>query len=339
MSKWLKGKEKLFNQFKEEKKQEQEQQQAGPRRTDIIWPTPVKGSQEKPKIYELRLLCDKNGNFYKTFHYHMYKSPVTQKWVFVLCPKTYGMERFCAICAVSTKLWQGSKEDKNTAKGFFRKRKHCVNVFVGNDPRDADATNDEEKMNGKVKIYDFPDIVESKIKSEMNNEAYGAGINIFDPGEDGVDLILMVGSTKPVQEEGPNKGKSFHDYGNSKFSSKSRPILDSDEEIETVMDSVHDLDEYLKGMERTDEELIELMETESLLDYIVNEIPKNIKVESKKPKNDEPQGEQKELEPDEKVEEQREEKVEDPGGPKEEKESEPEDNISDEELLAQLNDL
>jgi hypothetical protein len=35
-SKWMKGKEELFNQFKEQKKQEAEQVSAGPRRSDIV---------------------------------------------------------------------------------------------------------------------------------------------------------------------------------------------------------------------------------------------------------------------------------------------------------------
>lgn len=46
---------------------------------DILWPTPEKGTVDKPKIYQLRLLPDTNDNFYKSFYYHMYKSATTGK--------------------------------------------------------------------------------------------------------------------------------------------------------------------------------------------------------------------------------------------------------------------
>jgi hypothetical protein len=276
MSKWLKGKEKSFNKFKEQKKQEQEQQQAGPRRSEMVWNTPEKGTVDKPKTYELRLIPDKNNNFYKTFFYHMYKSTATGKWVFVFCKKTYGMECFCEFCMANMKLYQGSKEDKRTAYLYKRKQKHCINAYIVNDPRDADAESQEDKVSGTVKIYDFPDKIEAKIKSEMNDDAHGAGINIFDPGEDGVDFLLKVGATKEDEDK-----RVFPDYSTSKFSSKSNPIADSDAKIEAIMDSTHDLDEYLKSMERTNEEILKLIKTEMLWEYIKADYPYELSEEDK----------------------------------------------------------
>lgn len=269
MSKWLKGKENAFNKLKEEKKQEAESQtqSAGPRRSDIVWKTPEKGTVDKAKIYLMRLLPDKKDNFYKTFFYHMYETS-DGKWIFIFCPKTYNFENYCPFCLATMKLYRGSKEDKRSAYNYKRKRKHCVNSFIVKDPRDAEAESEEEKNEKKVLIYEFPDKVESKIFQEMNDDEYGNGMNIFDPGEDGVDFILKVNSTKPVQDDGPNSGKTFPDYSNSKFATNKPYALGSDKEIEKIMESTHDLDAYLKSMERTEEELIELAKEEMLGDVI-----------------------------------------------------------------------
>lgn len=274
-SKWMKGKEELFNKFREEKKQEAEREPAGPRRADIVWKTPEKGTVDKAKTYIFRLLVDKNGNFYKSFFYHMFQNS-KGKWTFVLCPKTHNFENYCPLCTATMELYRGNKEDKKSGYNYKRKRKHCSNVYIIKDPRDADAEDENEKTTGKVLIYEFPDKVESKINAEMNDDEYGNGMNIFDPGEDGVDFILKVASTKPIQEEGPNKGKQFPDYSDSKFSNKSY-ALGKDDEIKAILDSTHDLDAYLKSMERTDDELIEMVKEEMLWDMISKNHPNNNK--------------------------------------------------------------
>ena len=326
MSKWLKNKEKLFSQFKEQKKQENEKQSAGPRRSDIVWKTPDRGTQEKPKVYQLRLLPDKQGNFYKSYYYHMFKNN-QNKWMFVLCPKTHGFDNYCPFCSATMKLYQGNKEDKRTAYNYKRKRKHCTNVFVVKDPRDAENSEDEQS-GGKVFIYEFPDQVESKIKEEMLDEEYGNGIGIFDPGKDGVDFILKVGATKPIQEEGPNKGKSFHEYSDSKFSNKSAPIASTDDEIEQIMESAHDLDEYLGTMDRGQDELVEMVKDEMLWDLISSDFPKQETTKRNPSKSEDmdemPSDFGKEESPEE---------------TKEEDSSESEEDISDDDLLKELDGI
>lgn len=337
MSKWLKGKKELFDQFKEQKKKEQEENQAGPRRIDIVWDTPAKGTVDKPKKYVLRLLPDADSNFYKTFYYHMYKSAADETWNFVFCPKSHDMTNYCPFCAATMKLYKGSKADKKAGYNYKRKRKHCVNAFIVNDPRDADAESKEEMVSGKVKIYEFPDTVESKIASEMNDDAYGAGINIFDPGEDGVDFILSVGSTKPIQDEGPNKGKTFPDYNNSKFASKSNPIMENDEEIEEVMEKVHNLDEYLSTMERDEKEIVELIKKEMLWEYVRDDYPKE-KSTGDEPKQEETveKTEPESVGPEEAAGEDSPAPPDDKDEPKTSNDS---DDISDDDLLAELDNL
>jgi hypothetical protein len=268
MSKWMKNKEALFQQFKEKKTKESEM--TGVERVKIVWKTPEKGTAENPKVYQLRLLMDKNDNFYKTMHYHMFFSTSTEKWNFILCPKTYNFSNYCPICAVVSKLYMGSKADKSTAYNLKRKTKYCCNAYVVKDPRDTEKI-DEEKSTGKVLIYEFPSKVESKISSEMNDTEYGGGINIFDPSSAGFDFILKVGATKPIQEEGPNRGKTFPDYGDSKFANKPSPLADSDEVIDRVMESRHDLDQYIKSLSKTPEEIVSILKQEFLWELIENE--------------------------------------------------------------------
>lgn len=333
-SKWLKGKEQLFSQFKEQKKAEQDNQ-AGPRRMDIVWPTPQKGTTDKAKIYQLRLLPDETGNFYRSYFYHMYKSTSTGKWTFVFCPKSETPENYCPFCAATMRLYQGSNEDKKVAYNYKRKRKHCVNVHIVKDPRDADAENEEGKVAGKTLVYEFPDTVESKVRSEMNDEEYGNGINIFDPGDEGVDFILRVSATKPIQEEGPNKGKTFPDYSDSKFANKPT-ALGTDEEVEAIMSSTHDLNKYLEGMKRDSDELVGLVKDEMLFDLIKPDYPKvssssktEKKDETRKEEDSAPWKEQKEDISDEHVGE----------GEKEEDEKKESGNISDNDILDELEEL
>ena len=67
-SKWMKNKEELFKQFKDEVNKEVTTNT----RNDMVWKTPERGTTENPKTYQLRLLMDPNDNFYKSYHYHMY---------------------------------------------------------------------------------------------------------------------------------------------------------------------------------------------------------------------------------------------------------------------------
>lgn len=261
MSKWIKGKQELFEKFKEQKKKEVESQPAGPRRSDITWKTPEKGTIEKPKNYQGRLLMDPNDEFYKSYGYHMYKK-TDGKWAFALCPKTYGMENYCPVCAAVTRLYKGNKDDKKLAYQYKRKTKHIVNFYIIKDPRDVEAESEDEKNTGKVLVYDCPTKIESKIRQEMGGDEYSAGIKIFDPGKDGYDFIVSVTATKPQDD-----GKVWPDYSNSKFVPANKP-LGTDEEIEKIMEQRHSLEEYIKVMERTDEELLQMVKDEMLYELI-----------------------------------------------------------------------
>jgi len=317
-SKWMKKKESLFAKFKEEKRLD-ETKTGGIQRLDMVWKTPEKGTADKVKTYQVRFLTDKNDNFYKSYHYHMFKDKAG-KWQFIFCKKSYGMEQDCPICSVVQKLYQGSDTDKKSAFMYKRKNKHCGNVYIVKDVRDADVEYDNDKNAGKVKIYEFPDKLEQMVKSEMIDDEYGAGMGVFDPGEDGVDFILKVGATKPVSE-GYNKGKTFPDYSTSKFSNKSMAI-GSDDEIDGIMEKTFDLDEYLKNMERSTSDILEILKKEFLFELIENDYSDNV---APKPVR------QKQVET-------RVDDIPEPKNTKKEKEI-VEDEISDDDLLAELESL
>jgi hypothetical protein len=253
----------------------------------------------------------------------MYYSKSTEKWTFVLCPKTFDFSNYCPFCAATSKLYLGTKTDKSVGYQIKRKTKYCVNAYIVKDPRDQDKI-EEERSEGKVLIYEFPGKVESKIKSEINDTEYGCGMHIFDPGEDGFEFILKVGATKPIQDEGPNKGKTFPEYGDSKFSSKSSPIADSDEVIEQIMEQRHDLDKYLKSMVKDDETIVELLKKEMLWDLVEAEASVRMNIEEVEKELEKPQEESGEM------------------VPKEEKKDEKEEsgsNDSDDEFLKELDAL
>lgn len=261
MSKWIK--KELFSKFQEEKKNEAEtQQQSGLRRSDLVWETPQKGTSERPKVYEGRFLPDKNGNFYKKYSYHMFQSG--EKWAFILCPKTHAFENYCPVCSVTSKLYQGSPADKRTAYQYKRKDKFVSNFFVVNDPRDPER-DEEKQINGKVKLYEFPQKVEMKLKEEVTDVNNGYGYKIFDPGEEGHNFILKVLATK----KDPN-GNVWPDYSSSQFARNSSSI-GSDSEIDEIMKQCTDLDEYIESLGATEERIEEVLKTEMVWDIVSSE--------------------------------------------------------------------
>lgn len=261
-SKWI-DKE-LFTKYQEEKEQEQAQTATlGIRRSELLWPTPSPGSTTKPEVYEGRMLPDKKGKFTKKYFYHFWRTG--DKFNNVFCPKTYDFNNYCPICSVTSKLYLGNAKDKQAAKNYKRKEKHVTNFFIVDDPRDSKIEDAEKKMVGNVKVYEFPNKVESKIRNEILDKKQGLGYAIFDPGEDGFNLILKIKSTKPDET-----GKSFPDYSDSTFSRKPSAI-GTEKEIKVLMGKTYDLDDYIKSLETTDDDIKTILKNEMLWDLISDE--------------------------------------------------------------------
>lgn len=272
MSKWLNDSD--FESFIEEKKHEQEARtkEAGPRRTDIIWQTPERGTSDSPNDYELRFLPSPKGKPYRKIYYHMSQNPATNRWTFILCPKTHNFENYCPLCSATSKLYMGDKEDKKMADNYKRKIKYVSNIFVIDDFRDAKRAKDDlTPFTGRVLVYEFPGKVESKLAQELVDRKHGLGPAIFDPGPNGYNFLLRVGATKP---SGAQK-KVFPNYDDSKFIPRPS-ALGTDNEIEKIMEQRHDLDEYIGSMERDNDFLKGFLQTEMLWEMIKGEWDKYI---------------------------------------------------------------
>lgn len=277
MSKWIS--EDLFNKFVEDKINEGERG-IGDNRFPK-WKTPEPGGIEKAKTYTGRFLPDMNGNFYKKMLYHMIQ--VGDKWRFILCPKTHSFDNYCPICAVVAQLYKGSESDKRLAGNFKRKEKFVANWYVVDDPRDNEIQEDDKKSSGKVFIYEFPSKIEKKIKSQLIDKKEGIGQSIFDPGKDGYNFLVKVALTKP----GPD-GKSWVNYDESEFTRKNSAILSSDNEIEEVMNSRFNLTEYLDSLIKDNEELVDILKTENVFDFIEDEYNRRFSIKSNKSETQSP---------------------------------------------------
>jgi len=279
MSKWIK-KDK-FKSFVNQREQEPE-----PSSNNSFvkkWKNPKMGTVEKANVYRVRLLPDKNSEFYKHYYYHYFMTD--EKHHFIKCSKTDGMDNFCPWCSITQTLYKGNKEDKKLAKNYQRKERFVGNIVVIDDPRDEDV-DDEYKVSGKVRLYEFPATIESKIKAELTDKAEGFGSAVFDP-EDGHDLLIKIKAKKPD----PN-GKSWPDYSDTMFARKSTS-LGTEKEIDDLMEETTDLVEYLKDSTLSWEEHKKLLQIEGVWEDVedewnrrVNETEDLIKKEKKSPNED-----------------------------------------------------
>jgi hypothetical protein len=263
MSKWID--KDLFKRFAEEKTKEAEQeqkQQGGTRRLEMLFPTPQRGTTEKPKVYEGRFLPDPKGEFYLKIFYNMFMSG--EQWQFFRCPKTDGLENWCPWCSVTQKLFMGGKEDKAQAQNYKRKEKYVGNWFVVLDPRDVERE-EENRIENTVKLYEFPSRVESKLKQEITDTKEGYGFNIFNPGEDGYNFILKVKSTKKDKE-----GRQWPDYSDSMFS-RTPQALGTDRQIKKILDTCYDLKEYVDSLERSDDDVLGVLKSEMVWELVIDE--------------------------------------------------------------------
>lgn len=274
-SKWLN--QKLFSSYVEEKEKEITEKTNTLRRSDFVWQSPQAGTAEKAKIYEGRFLPDPKSRFTQRYFYHMWKSG--DKWIFYLCPKTHGMDKFCAVCSVVNSLYTGTADDKSVAFKMKRKERHVGNFFVVDDPRDKEQDDDLKKNSGKVKLYEFPSKLESKLKNEIMDKKEGLGYAIFDPGADGHNIIIKIKSTKPDKN-----GNTYPDYADSIFSRKAVALAESDKEIKDIMASTMSIDEYIKSLEMSTEDTLKMLKNEMLFEMVEAEWARNYgsgKVEKK----------------------------------------------------------
>jgi hypothetical protein len=261
MSKWIK--KDLFENFQKEKIEEKDTANSGSFvRSELVWDTPQKGTVESPKVYEGRFLPDPEGEFYKRYYFHFWKSG--ENWKYVFCPKTHDYKNFCPICSAVSKLYNGTKDDKAQGYQLKKKEKNVANFFIVKDNRD-DERDDENKVVNKVKLYEFPSKVEQKVKKEVTNRDEGYGMQIFDPSEEGRNFIINVLSTKKQDD-----GRTWPDYSTSDFSRR-QYALGTDDEIKAIMDTCVSLKGYIDSKETDKDKIVEILKSEFLWDLVETE--------------------------------------------------------------------
>ena len=341
MSKWIN--KDLFETFQKEKIEEKDTSSSGGfRRSDMVWDTPEKGTIENAKIYEGRFLQHPNNKPYEKYYYHFWQSG--ENWIFALCPKTYGFDTYCPICSAVSKLYNGTKQDKQHAYNLKRKERFVGNFYIVKDPRDGDK-DEENKVEGKVKLYEFPSKVEQKLKNEITDRDEGYGMEIFDPSENGRNFILKVFSTKKQED-----GRQWPDYSNSEFSRR-QSALGSDDEIEEIMNSCIDLKEYIENMETPKDKMVSILKNEFLWELVESEcLSKGYEDNGEEPepkkeeKKESKKAEKKEEADDDSFDTGQEEKKESKKAekPKKEKAEKPKDDVDaldDDDLLAELDNM
>lgn len=262
MSKWVNAN--AFSKFVEKKKEEVAGNVAKTDGFFNMWNNPKMG-----KKYRVRLLPDPNGKFYESYYYHCFQGS-DGKYVYIKCPKTDGMENFCPWCHISRMLYQGNDEDKKLAKKYNKQRRFVGNVFVVNDPRDADVDDEKYKATNTVKLYEFPATIEAKIQNEITNEEEGFGMDIFDPA-DGYDFIL------DIKEKAPDpNGKVWPSYDNCQFSRKKTSIAESEEEVAKIMENVYDISKYLENKSIGWEKQKEILKANLLWEDVESEFNKHV---------------------------------------------------------------
>ncbi len=310
MSKWLNNDK--FEKFKNERLNDNE-------RDDSVsfarkWRNPKMGTLSKPKEYILRLLPDPDGEFYTKIKYHMFQSG--ESWNFIMCPKTHDQDAYCPWCQITQLLYNGSTADKKKAKDYKRKEKFVGNIFIIKDPRDVDEQDDERKVKGKTFLYEFPAVVEQQIKKELVDSENGWGQAIFDP-EEGYNMILRIGAKKADANK-----KVWPDYGQSTFAKRPTSIGETDEEVEEIMETVQSINEYIENSMWDTDKHEQVLKSEMLWEDVEDDFLRNMgkPTENVDEKEEIPKSPQKE-------EKKKEESI--PTS----------DEISDDELLAELDNM
>jgi len=256
----------MFAKHLENREKEKVQQTPRMNRSDKVWTALQAGTQDEPIVYEGRFLPDKNGTLSKKFFYHMWRSG--DKWYNMLCPKTHEFGNWCPVCNTVSMLYNGTPEDKKTARELRRKERFAANFYITEDPRDKNANDDNSKSAGKVKIYELPGKINEKLVAE-EDEKEGLREAAWDPTENGHNFIIKVKTTKPDADK-----RTFPDYASSAFSRKAT-ALGSDKEIKAIMDSTHSIDDHINSMKKDDKWIKDTLVSEGLFQLIQREWEKH----------------------------------------------------------------
>lgn len=190
---------------------------------------------EPGKNYVVRLVPNVTEPKSTMFHYyhHSWNSLCTGQFVTTLCPSTYGEQ--CPIDQYVLKTYNtGTAEEKSNIKTISRKENWFVNAYVISDP-----TNPENE--GKVKVIRYGKELAKIINSAIDgDDADEFGVKIFDVAE-GCSLKI-----KCESRTGMGNARGFVTYSSSKFTSPSKLDGLDAKKVDSIFESVNELDKILK---------------------------------------------------------------------------------------------
>jgi hypothetical protein len=197
-------------------------------------------ANEKPYILRLVPNVDDLDKTFFSHYVHGWKSVATGQYTSTLSLQTFGEKD-----PITDTFWKLIKseipEEKELGKKIQRKEQWFVNVYVMEDPSNPEN-------NGKVKVLkcgpQLKEIIDAALKGADSEEF---GFRIFDLGENGANFKIL------AEEQG-----EFITYKKSKFANLPKLQL-SDDEIEEVYASVHDLTAILPV--KTYDELKDILNT------------------------------------------------------------------------------
>jgi hypothetical protein len=148
------------------------------------------------------------------------------KWFIENCPST--KENPCPVCEYIEPYWdEDTEESKNYARRYSRTKQFIANILVIKDLM-------KPENNGKVFLFKFGVKIYEKLEEKVFPESeLDEAVQIFDMWK-GCAFKL-----KLRQKSGRNN------YDNSEFVSKTGPIADNEDGMETIYKQISDLDEFL----------------------------------------------------------------------------------------------
>ena len=189
---------------------------------------------EVGKTYLVRFLpniADPKSTFFHYSH-HGFTSLATGQYVDATCPRSF--DERCPICEERFKLYKTKNEDdRNLAYMIRAHEKHLVNVYVVNDPTNAENE-------GTVKILRFGKRIYDKILDATDGDDKDEfGSRVYDLSENGCNFKIKVESSS----EGNRK---FTNYNNSRFTAPGAIANMTPEKVKEVYDGIFDLSKILE---------------------------------------------------------------------------------------------
>ena len=156
-------------------------------------------------------------------------------FLFAICPTTFNdktanppIEYKCPMCEHAAELF-ATKDvlDEKEARNWYKKKRFYMNVLVLEDPR----TGPDENQVGKVLIFEYGKQLQQVLETALIDQ----GLNISDCFA-GHDFKIII----------KKQGEEIN-YSSSCFDLKPSPIAKTEEEMNKIFDSIHNIQERVFG--------------------------------------------------------------------------------------------